>query len=283
MVGLESRVRPMSWHPTTLERPDFTSATYTMQSQSNGPSTDYLGTTFTGHEVAEAVTPLSQPFAAEPFVQDAFTPLEHLSTQEFSDRYAYLDEFSADKSPFGLPQDATESFASFSQHVFLDDVCETQKPSGYFVGHLLPNAARQLAVPSTIGHSDLRSVRQAVTTAPDELIGMGLYDAPSPLPPTMLHFGGNLTLPYRFGIGKGLKLEETFEPIATEYDDDDADSSEDEDNISHQAPHQNQASPSLKGHSFFFEQDRSMSYGLSQAFNAEGNSWFYTDSVSSNG
>ncbi len=284
MVGLESRVRPMSWHPTTLERPYFAPTTYTMQSQSKGPSPDYLGTTFTGYEATEAVTPLSHPFAAEPFVQDAFTPLEELSTRDFNDRYAYLDEFSADKSPFRLPQDAAEQFAPSTQHFFLDEVCETQKQSGYFVGHLPPNAAGQIAVPHVAGHSDLQSEHQKVTAGADELIGMGLYDAPSPLPPTMPPFGGIVALPYRASLGKGLKLEETFEPTTTEYDDDDdADGSEDDASNSYQAQPPNQTYLSLRGHSFFFEQDGPRLYSFSQEANAEANSWCRSGGVSDHG
>jgi len=281
-VGPESRVRPMSWHPTTLEQPHFTPTTYTMQYQSTGPSPDYLGTTFAGIDANEAVTPLSHPFAPEPFVQDAFTPLEELSTQEFNDRYAYLEEFSADKSPFQVHQNARESFAPYSQHAFLDQLYESQKHSGYLVGHLPPSAAGHMAGQIAVAHFDVQSEHQTGTAGADELIGMGLYDAPSPLPPSVPQFGGPLTLPYRSGLGKGLKLEETFEPTTTEYDDDDdADGSDDDASDSYQPP--NPTYPSLKGHSFFFEQDGPRPYGFAQERSGEGNSWFRTDSVSNHG
>jgi hypothetical protein len=57
---------------------------------------------------------------------------------------------------------------------------------------------------------------------------MGLYDAPSPMPASTSFFSGPWDIPIRPALGKGLKLEETFQPTATEYDEDEAASGEDE-------------------------------------------------------
>jgi hypothetical protein len=107
-----------------------------------------------------------------------------------------------------------------------------------------------------------------------ELIGMGLYD----LPDTSLDWGS----PQTEATGKGLKLEETWQPPEEEDDDDDEDdveeddgddaSSEDGDEELPSPPLANQASEQLpasvnmkpqvpnnmEGQSFFFEEDDSI-------------------------
>jgi hypothetical protein len=100
----------------------------------------------------------------------------------------------------------------------------------------------------------------------DDLVGMGLYDAPEEVA-----LGGDLLggmNPSLLISGKGLKLEETFSPAPVPEEDDEEADAEDDDDMGEEEKgdclEQKQPRPSdaqdvqpstLDGHSFYFEED----------------------------
>jgi len=103
----------------------------------------------------------------------------------------------------------------------------------------------------------------------EELIGLGLYDPPEP-PGSWLLSG---TPP----SGKGLKLEETWQPPPTEDENEEVDDESSEEEEEEEPPqvydHQEWSAtrpavmpmPNMNGHSFFFEDDEA----------AVSNEWWY--------
>ena len=57
---------------------------------------------------------------------------------------------------------------------------------------------------------------------------MGLYDAPSPTPASMSFLSGPWDIPLRPSLGKGLKLEETFQPAPIQDEESDAGQGDDD-------------------------------------------------------
>ncbi len=62
----------------------------------------------------------------------------------------------------------------------------------------------------------------------DELVGMGLYDRPQDVQSTLFGGGATSMAALTAGLGKGLKLEESFEPPSAEGDDEEAEEEEDQ-------------------------------------------------------
>jgi len=269
----DTRVRPFSWHVPAIERPQPSPIINTAPYESNVVSSNYPGTTLTPGESNEAITPSVHPFIVEPFVQDAFTPLEELSTQEFDARYAYLDEFRADKILFHASEDSVGSFVPYSCNSFQDKSSEAWKQSDYLTCQLPPTVPGYVPVQNFAGDFDTKAAHQTEKTGADELVALGLYDVPSPLPPFLPNIAGPWTLPYRSSFGKGLKLEETFEPTRADDDDedDDADGSVEEDDP-YESHHTDEIGSSLGNHSLYFEQNGARSGSFAPSI--EGNTWF---------
>src|ERR1700733_2932569 len=222
-VNHEGTGRPLSWHSTGMQQADQYFLSSTAQFQSDVSPSQFLAPAFTANELNEAITPMTYPFAGEPFVQGAFTPLEEMSSQDFDDRYAFLNEFSADKDTFYDPQYGSRymGFAE-SDYQYQNGLYQYQKQPEYCLRQLEETA------PSTPEVGPLQTSTGLIVDGPldaveqagaEDLVGMGLYDAPSPLPAPTSIFSGSWDIPIRQISGKGLKLEETFEPTTTEEDD----------------------------------------------------------------
>jgi hypothetical protein len=226
LVSLEGGGRPMSWHSSGVGQADHQFLPSSSQSQSNVPSSYFLGPHFSTCEVNGAITPVTHPFAGEPFIQDTFTPLDDMSSQDFNHRYAFFNEISADTDAFYGSQCGTQySIQTDSRYQFPNGLYEVHKQPEYHFCQLEETAPPTPEIlplqASTALHGDGSSDRvdQAGT---EDLIGMGLYDAPSPMPVSMSSLGGPWDIPIRSRPGKGLKLEETFQPTTTEDEESDA-------------------------------------------------------------
>ena len=222
----------MSWHSTGLTQAENLFQPSTTQLQSDVSSSYFLGPNFSATEVNGAITPLTQPAMAEPFIQDMFTPLDGLSSQDFENRYAFLNEFSADGEQFYESQCSTHyGLPNDSCHHFSDGLYEFPKQPEYYVSPLeatappTQNIAPRQASARFYTDESLNALEHAGT---DDLIGMGLYDAPSPTPASMSFLSGPWDLPIRPSLGKGLKLEETFQPTPTEDEESDTGQGDDD-------------------------------------------------------
>ncbi len=201
----------------------------------------YFPHSFTTTEVNGLVTPLTQPSSAESCYQEAFTPLEEMQFQNLDNTYSFPSQ--AGQDTFWPSQQALALHYPVHQ------------PSGY--QQSLPS---DLEIPFTytsapglnIGTApptpDLVAISNdalveggrplALTQSEDEvLVGMGLYDAPSPSN-VPVSYQRQMVLPHRESVGKGLKLEETFNPS-------NEDASEDEDGLDNNETEENEATESF--------------------------------------
>lgn len=293
----EGTGRPLSWHSTGMQQADQYFLPSTAQFQSDVSPSQFLAPTFTANELNEAITPMTYPFAGEPFVQGAFTPLEEMSSQDFDDRYAFLNEFSADKDTFYDPQYGSRyAGLAESDHQYPNGLYQYQyqKQPECCLRQLeetappTPEVGPHQTSTGLIADEPLDAVEQAGT---EDLVGMGLYDAPSPLPVSMSFLSGSWDIPIRPISGKGLKLEETFEPTTTEEDDDDdggeeAAASEDgeEEEPSPDQAHsstlpdlgQEDGRPNI-------EQNTSANFNFIPNFTNQGNAWWDTNAATNHG
>ena len=270
----------MSWHSTGFQQAHPQALLYPTQFQPHAPSSYFLGPTSTTSEVNGAITPMSHPLAGEPFVQDVFTPLDSMSSQDFDHRYAFLNEFSADKYP--IPSLDYETWYSLSaesgnpipQYEYLKQP-ESNHCQIELTAPPTPEA-RPLQAAAGIPTGNM-SVDLVHTAATDDLVGMGLYDAPSPMPATMSFLSGTWDIPIRPGLGKGLKLEETFQPTTQEDDEDDAASGEDgdEEEYSEVQAHGSEL-PCLgfEDKGFYDEQNTAANSNLAPDFTSQENAWW---------
>jgi len=273
----------MSWHSTGLQQVAAQPLPSTISSQQNDPPSYFLGPTFTMNEVNGAITPMTHPFAGEPFVQDIFVPLDEMSSQDFDTRYAFLNEFSADKNPIPTSDYSTwysipAEWGNSNPHVELfkqpeSDLCRIELTT--------PPTPETRPLQAASGMTtDYVSVDLEETAGGEDLVGMGLYDAPSPTSATIYSLGGTWDIPIRPGLGKGLKLEETFQPSTQEDDEDDVGSVEDggeEEGASDHAQVSTLPSLGLEKGTSYYESDAFAELNLaSDANNGENNPWWGT-------
>jgi hypothetical protein len=116
-----------------------------------------------------------------------------------------------------------------------------------------PSETLQLQQPTAQHHKDSNDGRHRLTRKKsDELIGLGLYDPPeSSLPLFGVGFAP---------MGKGLKLEETWQPPEEMEDDEEGEESSDEEEeplkqVEHQWPQTALPIMNMSGHSFLFEDE----------------------------
>ena len=268
--ALDGRARPSSWHTyTSFQRAsDFFSTEPPLLP--DPALADFVDASYATGQIDGLVTPVTQPFMYEPYVQEVFTPLEAMSPEEFETRYAFLNEFSADHPNQSKSSDfeRLQSEESWS----LPPIVTIPALSLLDWDAELPTETKQTAPPTPdflpiqtnavpenhMGQSFLSNG----TADSEELVGMGLYDEPSSMVSPIL-FGGALTsLPYRGSLGKGLKLEESFEPAEESDRDEDggADAVEQAVQPATQPAdfgvlHLPNAAPVLANRSFFLEQD----------------------------
>jgi hypothetical protein len=292
----EGTGRPLSWHSTSMQQADQYFLPSTAQFQSDVSTSQFLAPTFTTSDFNEAITPMTYPSAGEPFVQGAFTPLEDMSSQDFDDRYAFLNEFSADKDTFYDPQYGS-GYAGLigSDHQYLNGLYQYQyqKQPEYSLRQLeepappTPEVGPLQTSTGLIADEPFSAVEQA---GAEDLVGMGLYDVPSPLPASMSFLSGSWDIPIRQISGKGLKLEETFEPTTTEEedDDDDEEAAASEDGEEEESgPDQAQCSmlPDLgqEDEKPNIEQNISANFNFTPDFTNQGNAWWDTNTAANYG
>lgn len=295
-MSLEGRGRPMSWHSTGPEQADHHVSPYSSQFGGNVSSSNFFGPTFTTCEVNGAITPITQPLAGEPFVQDAFTPLDDTSVQDFYNRYAFLNEFSADKDPSYNPQcvpqqpELAEPLQQFRNELY-GFQRQAEWPAHYLES-TAPPTPEIVPLEACTGLVDEGFLAAAGTAGGDELVGMGLYDAPSPVPATMSLMGDPWDIPIRPALGKGLKLEETFQPTTTEDEGSDAGQEEDDDDAEEEDGEegQQQEGPALSQPQDLtmpyqqleerrpeYEQNGFAEFDFTSDVNLQKNTWWSTD------
>jgi hypothetical protein len=295
-VNRERTGRPLSWHSTGMQQADQYFLPSTAQFQSDVSPSQFLAPAFTANELNEAITPMTYPFAGEPFVQGAFTPLEEMSSQDFDDRYAFLNEFSADKDTFYGPQYGSRYVGlAESDHQYPNGLYQYQyqKQPEYYLRQLeetappTPEVGPLQTSTGLIADEPLDAVEQA---GAEDLVGMGLYDAPEPLPASISFLSGSWDIPIRQISGKGLKLEETFEPTTTEEGDGDdggeeaaaTEDGEEEASLdqahSSMLPHlgQEDERPNI-------EQNTFANFNFTPNFTNQGNAWWDTNAATNHG
>ena len=234
---------------------------------------------------------MTYPSAGEPFVQGAFTPLEEMSSQDFDDRYAFLNEFSADKDTFYDPQYGLGyTGLTGSDHQYLNGLYQYQKQPEYYLRQLegtappTPEVEPLQTSTGLIADEPLDAVEQA---GAEDLVGMGLYDAPEPLPAPMSFLSGSWDIPIRPISGKGLKLEETFEPTTTAEDDDEEVVASEDGEEEESSPDQAQCSmlPDLGqgDEKPNIEQNMSANFNFTPDFTNQGNAWWDTNTAANYG
>lgn len=170
-------------------------------------------------------TPLTQPSSAESCYKEGFTPLEEMPMQNLDNTCSFPEQASYNEFwPPGnnvCPQYPCQP--STYREAFLRDPA---MPFGY-------PSAREVHAGTAPPTPDLLSLsHDAVVPKGDSvakpqsndevLVGMGLYDDPSP-PNSTARYGTQVVLPHRGSPGKGLKLEETFQPSNEETSDENGD------------------------------------------------------------
>ncbi|KKY27920.1 hypothetical protein UCRPC4_g00764 [Phaeomoniella chlamydospora] len=195
---------------------------HTEQQPSYFPDTNrpnYLLTpySFTTAQVHGLITPISQPCYGEPFNHEALSTLDD-PVCPYPDPYAFLDEFRAETNPeysaayspsstAPYPTVSYSPFETSNQHQHDQQTYTSQQ-----FATTAPPSPSQEDNDSNNKSSPVAHVSKVATA--EELVGMGIYDPPTPAAASYL-FGGQGQY-----TGKGLKLEETFEPSLIEDDED---------------------------------------------------------------
>ena len=197
-LQVTSRSRPISWHPTShlIQHPS------PMEQFSYFPQHDLASTSstlqpFTTTQVHGLITPLSQPCYDEPLSNEIFPALDDF--QQYEDPYAFLDEFS------GAPEWVISS--PYANDCVENGNHHNSQPTP-IQQYMMSTAPPSPQTTMTEEERQPPALLSRIKSATEELVGMGLYDPPSPHVTSMMESrrSGSLSL------GKGLKLEETFEP-----------------------------------------------------------------------
>ncbi|KAF2835402.1 hypothetical protein M501DRAFT_988930 [Patellaria atrata CBS 101060] len=254
-TGRVAATRPLSWHPSSSNlstQPQFTSSSGRYH---DGRSSEYFQSTATfAHDLPSGV-----PMMDQSNTNANFTPYDTL-TNAFPHLPARTWNGSIDQptdyfgiSPYNSMQYPQPLPLHHMQLDFNPRTSSVHAQSEYLpIQHPRTPADE---VPPTIDHKDAKESGPV-------LIGMGLYDPPEPYQPL-------LALGLQEPQGKGLKLEEPFQP--PEQDDDEEDegvvSSDDAESEDEEPPapkmaekglpirYDTEIHTNLSGHSFFFEDD----------------------------
>ncbi|KAE8349702.1 hypothetical protein BDV28DRAFT_140703 [Aspergillus coremiiformis] len=288
--AMRRRVRPISWHPASLESAAYSSPPYFQATApetlavmappthplGTAPSTFADGTMLSSYAAPEFSVPNGTFFTAMPDP----APMQQSS---FLDMHgAQIDPVTWDTSALNvtMAQPTSDSWPfdmmSMNNSIPSADVeasgYASAPSSGYLTGPSTPDF-----LPIQHPNCNSKSLHEPTSDEQpgDELVGMGLYSHPDPFLESSFHEVS----------GKGLKLEETFTPSDDEADDSKDAESEDDDqeptvqaSASTSAPVQNQSTDSAANmvqKSFFFDDDdlesRTMC-GPQQLFNPGGQS-----------
>lgn len=221
-----ANTRPISWHPNSMKPAPVNEWTFPYQLSDSACAMPFLTNPFVTTEVNGLITPLSQSSSAESCYQEGFTPLEELHMPNLDNTYSVPKQ--AGYNAFWPPQH------SIAPHyaVHTPSMCQGTFPldqSTTFTTTSIPDMYNGTGPPTPdfLANKNGAVVEKmdSLEMPPSEdevLVGMGLYDGPSPPSSTALH-GGQISLPHRGSAGKGLKLEETFQPTNEDGSDDDDD------------------------------------------------------------
>ena len=246
--GASASTRPISWHPNSMNLNPAKTWPFPYQPLDAAYSMHFLNDPFTTTQVNGLITPLTQASSGESCYNETFTPLDEMQLQCIDNTYPFPDQ--TGYNPSWIPQNNP------AQHD------PARQPSMYSGTHMMhrqmpftyvsaPDTYTGTAPPtpdflptSTYGYGGEEGPQ--ITREPDGevLVGMGLYDAPSS-PNSNALSGGQIALPHRTSAGKGLKLEETFQP-STEEESEDDDGSNDGSND--EVPDSSEATPTARRH-----------------------------------
>jgi hypothetical protein len=259
--------RPISWHPNSFDPTFLNDWAPSNQFPDSAYPIHFLTNPFSTTEVNGLITPLTQPSSAESCYNETFTPLDNTRTQSLDNAYVFPEQ--PGYNTFWLSQQnaSQQYFANPPQMYQGTNSMNRQTPFTYpsapdaYTGTAPPTPD----FPATSNYPSFEEPKhQSGPESEDEvLVGMGLYDPPSS-PKITGMYGSQITLPHRGSTGKGLKLEETFEPSPEDdgSDDDDECSNHEETEAEEQngacvpAPTEPpSANPILTGQSFFFDND----------------------------
>ncbi len=225
--AVAENTRPISWHPNSVKTRPLNDWAFSQQFPDSTYPMQLFTDPFATAEVNGLITPLSQPSSAESCYQEGFIPLEEMPMQNLDNTYSFPKQAWPPQHSLALhypthqpttyrPTYRTEQEGPFAYTSAPDMYSGTAPPTPDFFATSNDAAVEGgslLAVPQ---HED------------EVLVGMGLYDPPTSPNSTILD-GSQIVLPQNGSAGKGLKLEETFQPSNEENrDDDDDDSNDDE-------------------------------------------------------
>ncbi|KIW33441.1 uncharacterized protein PV07_00293 [Cladophialophora immunda] len=204
------RPRPVSWHPNSFEA---LNSTFNPVANEQDLSTWDFSTA----QVHGLVTPISYPSMNEPQIQEPFTPLDELPTRDpgfVFESEPYLESMWLNQ---GQVKPNSNSFPLYPEQPF------SQPAWGFNQPVMAPNVQTAPSSPNclplqnfgldtlSLGNSDSKSKDNS-----EELVGMGLYDSPAEVQSSSLLFGRSAG-----SVRKGLKLEESFEPVEQEDENED--------------------------------------------------------------
>lgn len=270
--------------------------TYPHQFPDSAYPIHFLTDPFTTAEVNGLITPLTQPSSGGSCYNEGFTPLEEMPIQNLDNTYSFPRQ--AGPHAFWLPQHNVAPICPKQHPPMYRDAYATDygmpftcAPGLDMYTGTAPPTPDLLAMSNEAVVEGGNSL--AAPQSDDEvLVGMGLYDGPSP-PSSSALFGNQIALPHRGSTGKGLKLEETFQPSNEEVSEDEDESNYDEDEGSGaiqplvEGPDARKSQPSppaadlaitsLADQSFFFEDDPDEDRLLQQAYDQHFTGPIWTD------
>jgi len=300
------RSRPISWHPSSYAASNNYSPDPVPQQEMNNTLQMPLEANFTA-SVNGAVTPLSFPYPDESLPNEMFSTLdgyhgwaaEHLF-QGFQGSNCF-DSAASSIWPQQSMITTPLTIGPVPPAQLANDFRYSTDHSQMFGQQAMPhfNIPQPLSTtaPPTPDFLPIQNFPGALDSkqtskeepAKDELVGMGLYDTPDESPLTdgsledylyLTRLDGGASAARR-PLGKGLKLEETFNPSTTEEDEDDDEDDEDDDKEDQDAEYMSDESaqeiqtedtaqqgqpnnastapPNLANHTFFFENDETSS------------------------
>ena len=227
--------RPLSWHPTSYEQPiDFSQ----YQHVNFFPQFDFSTSPFSTAEINGLITPTSAPVLNEPQIQGYMTPLEDYSPLSYPNvpfDYGYPSKhgtyYVPEQSYHAEEQTYVPDQLPYGSQYTMPQIYQTQ-PAHYSQLNIDTAPPSPALLPIQNFNND-GSTSPFLLGSPrvekEELVGMGLYDRPQDVQTSTLFNGPASMTALTAGIGKGLKLEESFEPPPTEDDEDTQEENEEED------------------------------------------------------
>lgn len=183
---------------------------------------------FSTTQIHGLVTPTSYPAMDEPQIQELFTPLDELPSQDYNLAYASQ---SYNEQPQTWPgqghtKDDSYSFPMFFQQPSVQPSWQHNQPTSVPSVPTAPPSPDVFTMHNVgLDHLSLNSKASDPKQDSEELVGMGLYDSPAEVQSSSVLFGNSSS-----SGRKGLKLEESFVPEERDDDDDDEEEGgEDED------------------------------------------------------